>query len=169
MAKCFLFNWKALSFLSPLLVFHSGRDPGVEIERNMNRMQKASVKKHQESQEPAEPSANTTAELSGPACLFKTALALQISSHPSLVPVHPPIPSLFPVSPLTPHFLKSRHHGFPPSSPKRGFSSWKRSSLKGNCTRNQKNCLARRRGETLETLASLACPASAWAPHGFAA
>ena len=47
MAKCFLFNWKALSFLSPFLVFHSGHDPGVEIERNMNRMQKVSVKKHQ--------------------------------------------------------------------------------------------------------------------------
>lgn len=168
MAKCFLFNWKALSFLSPLLVFHSGHDPGVEIERNTNRMQKVSVKKHQSCRSLL--SLLPTPLLSCLDHLVSSRLPMPFS-FPAIPAWCLSIPSLFLYLPFHHTFWNHVTMGFPQPPQKGDFHLEKVFTQRqlSCCTRKQRHCLARRRGETSESLTSLARPVSAWVHHGFAA
>lgn len=168
MAKCSLFNWKALSFLSPLLVSYSGHDPGVEIEGNMNRMEEVSVRKHQRHRSLLSllPTPLLSClQLSGPSCLFKAALTPQISCHPSLVPVHPfihPSPLFFYIS-----LSKITSRWVSAILPKKGIFILIKvcTQRQTPChTRKQWYCLAKMEGWILENLTSLTRPVPAWVP-----
>lgn len=137
----------------------------------MNRMQKVSVKKHQ----------SHRSLLS----LLPTPL---LSCLDHLVSSRLPTPFRFPAilawclsirpSPrffcIYPYITLSEIMGpwVSPILPQKGIFILKKAFTQRQlscCTRKQRHCLARRRGETLESLALLVRPVSAWVPHGFAA